>query len=129
MILVSLRLFPEYLYESLFLCAQGVKDHELGKRRDKRQELQASADEQAQQAVANQLQEARAAANAEAAAEAAASRDGSEAAKETDNNLDGSKHGIEESGAQARPSSSPPSGAARMVKELRKSGAEGSENE
>jgi len=108
---------------------QGVKEHELGKRRDKRQELQASADEQAQQAVANQLQEARAAANAEAAAEAAASGDGPEAAKEIDNNVDGLKHSIiEENGAQPGPSSSPPSGAARMVRELRRSGTKESEN-
>lgn len=112
------------------LYAQGVKEHELGKRRDKRQELQASADEQAQQAVANQLQEARTVAEAEAeAAEAATSGDGSLAVNESDSNVNGSKNALEENEGQARPTSSPPSGAARMVKELRKSGSDIAENE
>jgi hypothetical protein len=130
---ISCFLSLSAIYSETKLNSQGIKESELEKRREKRQELQATADKQAQLAMATQVQGAKDAAAAEAdaadaaeAAEAAGALGQAAAADEGEG--EGSLSGLTQAFAHhatpGSPLASPPTGAARMVKELRKSSDE-----
>jgi hypothetical protein len=127
---ISCFLSLSAIYSETKLNSQGIKESELEKRREKRQELQATADKQAQLAMATQVQDAKDAAAAEADAAEAAEAAGAlgQAAAADEGEGEGSLSGLTQAFAHhatpGSPLASPPTGAARMVKELRKSSDE-----